>query len=348
MRTRWSTLLVAVSCSTLAHAEPSATDKAAAEVLYDEGKAMMAEGKLEAACQKLAESQRLDAGVGTLLYLAECHERRGKTASAWATWREASSLAASSGQSQREKIARERAQKLESRLTRLKVEVPGASLVEGLIITRGGEPVPRTLWGSALPVDPGELLVVARAPGRVEWSLSLNAAEAGTLVVKIPTLAPEPVVPPGPRPPTSAAPLTDAAPPTSVAPHATSAPPPPPTARPPEPSPNRRAASVALLGVGALGVVAGSYFGIKTFSTWSEARSRCQGEVCGEGANSLSKDAATDGKISTVSFAIGLLGAGAGAWLWFTTPSDEGSGRTVAIRPQLAPHLAGLSIGGGF
>ena len=44
-------------------------DVAAAEALYREGRALMEKGDLDAACPKLAESQRLDPSSGTALNL---------------------------------------------------------------------------------------------------------------------------------------------------------------------------------------------------------------------------------------------------------------------------------------
>ena len=64
-----------------AGAEPR--DPAAAEWLFREGRALMKKGDFAPACAKLAESQRLDPAVGTLMNLAECEERIGRTASAW-------------------------------------------------------------------------------------------------------------------------------------------------------------------------------------------------------------------------------------------------------------------------
>src|SRR5512139_1741852 len=60
-------------------ARAQASDKAAAEALFDEGRKLMAEGKYAAACAKLEASQKLDAGVGTQLNLADCYEKSGKT-----------------------------------------------------------------------------------------------------------------------------------------------------------------------------------------------------------------------------------------------------------------------------
>src|SRR5262245_66532784 len=84
--------IVVVTAGTPAWAQ-SAADKAAAEALFDQGRAAMQEGDFAKACGLLERSQHIDPGVGTLLYLAECYEKSGKTASAWATFREAADAA---------------------------------------------------------------------------------------------------------------------------------------------------------------------------------------------------------------------------------------------------------------
>src|SRR6476620_10990144 len=82
-------------------AAQSASDKAAAEALFDEGVTLLKQGKLQEA------SQRIDPGIGTLLYLAETYEKLGRTASAWATFREAASQAQAEGQTDRANIGAE-------------------------------------------------------------------------------------------------------------------------------------------------------------------------------------------------------------------------------------------------
>src|SRR4051812_7008556 len=143
----------------------AAADKATAEVLFDQGKALLLEGKLAEACPKLAESLRLDTGIGTMLYLAECYERSGMTASAWAQFREAQATASKDGDA-REKIAKERADLLEPKLSRFSVMVPSASDVAGLVVTRDGTPIGRAAWGVDAPIDPGRHVIGASAPGR--------------------------------------------------------------------------------------------------------------------------------------------------------------------------------------
>src|SRR5258706_15050741 len=96
-----------------ARAEPTSSDKAAAEGLFGDARRLMADGKFAEACPKLEASQRLDPGVGALLNLGDCYEQYGRTASAWVEVREAASAARAGGSTDREAVARGRATALE-------------------------------------------------------------------------------------------------------------------------------------------------------------------------------------------------------------------------------------------
>ena len=126
-----------------------ASGKAAAEALFESGVQLMKAGRFSEACPKLETSQRVDPAVGTLLYLAECYEKLGRTASAWATFREAESLARGSNQADRARTAQARAQKLEPELSYLTVNVAAEAKVEGLVVRRGGAVVLPDLYGVA-------------------------------------------------------------------------------------------------------------------------------------------------------------------------------------------------------
>ena len=85
-------------------AEPSPAgpaDPARAELLFEEGRQLMAAGRYAEACVKLAGSERQDPAVGTLLNLGTCEEKIGDKAGACAHYRTAQQLAQAAGQTDR-------------------------------------------------------------------------------------------------------------------------------------------------------------------------------------------------------------------------------------------------------
>src|SRR5450755_429104 len=87
----------------------NAQDKAAADSLFDDGKRLVAAGDFEHACPKFEASLKLSPRVGVKLNLADCYEKAGRTASAWAEFREAAAFAARSNDEQRGAFATQRA-----------------------------------------------------------------------------------------------------------------------------------------------------------------------------------------------------------------------------------------------
>ena len=72
----------------LARAAGAQGPDAAAQLLFDDGKKLLAAGKVSEACPKFEESHRLVPNGGTLTNLAECLELDGKLASAWLRYKE--------------------------------------------------------------------------------------------------------------------------------------------------------------------------------------------------------------------------------------------------------------------
>ena len=134
-----SCLFAAILCGGArpAAADPTPEDAALATTLFQDGRALMAAGRLAEACPKLEESQRLDPGGGTLLNLALCHEQAGRLARSWSEFNDAAAVARRDGRRDRELAADSHAAALWPRLSKLTVSVPPASIVEGLRVGLG-------------------------------------------------------------------------------------------------------------------------------------------------------------------------------------------------------------------
>jgi hypothetical protein len=193
---RWLSVAAFAFCAlstTASLAQSNAPDKAMAEMLFDQGLASMRQGQYEQACAQLEQSQAVERGIGTMLYLAECYEKLGRTASAWAMFREAASAAGAESQPDRAKQGSARAARLEPLLSKLTIHVPAESRVPGLEVSRDGVAVPNAVYDLALPLDPGDHHVEARATGRVAWSIVVSLpANAAALNVYVPELAIDP------------------------------------------------------------------------------------------------------------------------------------------------------------
>jgi hypothetical protein len=165
--------------------------KIEAEALFEQAKTLSAQGNYARACPLFAESQRLDPGLGTMLWLADCFESNGQTASAWAQFKEAAGAAALR-KDPREKVAREHAAQLEPRLAKLVVRPP-ASPIAGLEVRRDGAILTQAEMGLELPVDPGPHSIEAHAPGHKAWSTTVAVPRAAEVVgVDVPALEASP------------------------------------------------------------------------------------------------------------------------------------------------------------
>src|SRR5678815_2379807 len=178
--------IAVVMSSSAALAQPTG---AQAEVLFRQGRDLMAAGNIAEACSAFQESQKLQPAVTTLLNLAGCRERVGQIATAWGLFLDAARetrSATDAATKQFHSIAQTRAQKLEPRVSKLTINVPLKSQFEGLEIARDGDRIDAGLWNRALPVDGGTYKITARAPGANEWSTQITvAAETDTKTVEI-------------------------------------------------------------------------------------------------------------------------------------------------------------------
>ena len=282
-----------------ARAQPSAA--AVAQVLFEEGVALMEEHRLAEACPKLAESQRIDPGGGTLLNLGACWEGLGKFASAYATYNEAASAAVKDGRRDREDLARKKLVELRPKMSYVRVVASGPR--EGVEITLDDTRIGSAALGVPLPIDPGPHVLAARAPGYRGYERRFEALPPGeTTALEVPALEPERREP---------APL--------------------PLERP-KPKPSGPHALVLPLGVlgGAL-VVLGGVSGGVAFAEKAASDAGCPtATTCSEGGAAAMDRAVGFAWGSTVALGVGATALAAAAVLYF---SDRG-GRTTASRAQ--------------
>ena len=332
-------LLGAGTTSVVAHAEPSAADRQAATVLFKDGKALLDKGQTAEACRKLEGSLRLDPAAGTLLNLAVCHEKEGRTASAWYEFTDALASARRDNRPERIKLAEEHIAKLEPQLLRLTIEVPKESDLPDLEVRRDDAVLARAGWGSATPVDPGDHKIEAKAPGKIGWSqvVKVDPGQA-TRAVKVPAL----VVDPDAAKAATLPPKPEVAPPPVV--------PPPPV----EPPSTRRRNSIITTAVGGAVILGAGVVGLVAKSKWDSAQDSCPStRSCSADGSESTQSAA---KLADAGTAIGIVGVivtGVGVYMLATSPSSSGAAaaakpRRFQVSPSVAHDGAGAFVSGSF
>ncbi len=282
-------------------ADPTPDQKAQAQILFDKAEALHKQGKFADALPLFTESQRIDPGIGTILYISDCQSQLGQTASAWAGFLEAAALAKAKGQTEREKLARQYAQDLEPKLSRLRIAVADENKDIGLVLKRNGAAVSALSFGDWVPVDPGPQKLEAEAPGYKPWSVVVEVAAGPTRTeATVPALekAPE-VVKPEPPPHDAGSFSTGDI---------------------------MRISGIATGGAGILSIGVGAAFGIHAIVTYDEARATCQNDDptrCTAKGVRLQRDASTSALVSTVTFSVGGALLAGGALLFFLAPDDE-------------------------
>jgi hypothetical protein len=321
MRAQWPHLLASFfSLSILVEpltvrADP-ADEKAAAQVLFDEARALVERGDFAGACPKFAESQRIDPGLGTMLWLADCYENSGQTASAWAAF-EAAAGTAAVRHDDREKVARARAGGLEPKLVRLKIDVPRVAS-GGLAILRDGVLLGAAEWGVAVPVDPGRHTIAATAPGHLRWSASVLVSQTDAVKeVVVPVLDPDPNAARGALEPAARAsePAVGSKP--TVSPLS-------PLSKPQ--GTFQRQAGFAVGGVGIAAILAGAFFSLRAKAMYDESNDgtapHCLPDnECDAAGKTFRSEASSLATVATIAMSAGLVGAVGGAVLYFTAPS---------------------------
>ncbi len=320
MRKRLAVYALGIAMSSwpvFAHAS-GADDKAAAQVLFDEGRKLMDAGKYAEACPKLESSQRLDPGAGTLLNLAACYEKNGQSASAWVTYTDAAT-ASQDRHPDWATRANEHAKALYPNLSKLTVEI--TSPPSGTEVKRDGKLVDSGSYGMAMPVDPGHHVIDVTAPGKLPFHKEVDVGPRGQERVAVAL---------------EAAPVQqtehDALKPVQ--------PPPQDTGR----GNGMRIAGLTVAGVGVAGIAVGAIFGGLAIGQKNSAAPNCTADLshCNQTGKSAIDDAMTLATVSTIAFIAGGVLVATGITVFILAPSSKEKAVSLFIGPR------GVFLGGAF
>ena len=304
------------------NASAGAAEAASAQVLFEEGKRLVAASSFEAACPKFAESQRLDPAAGTLIHLANCYEKIGKTASAWATFLDAMGAARQQSRTDWAELARTRADALLPRLSRLTIAIREQPSTPGLIVKRDGTLFAEPSLGTAFPVDPGPHTIELSAPGKKSKIITIVVHDGEQATVPLPALEPEAGAGGG-APLRVSNDVRDA-------------------------GSSRATLGYVLGGVGLLGIGVGSVTGLVALGKNNDAKALCPapGRCASREGVDANGSAQSLGTVSTIAFVAGGLGLATGAVLVLTSRRTPSAAR-VEVTPILG-QTNGLLVGGAF
>ncbi|HEY1817805.1 MAG TPA: tetratricopeptide repeat protein [Kofleriaceae bacterium] len=302
-----------------AAAQPSG---AQAEVLFRQGLNLLKTGKTAEACAAFDESEKLDPAITTLINLASCREKQGELATAWGLFLDAERQTRSANDAntrQLHDLAADRAHKLEPRVSKLAINVPQQSMVDGLEVSRNGERIDPTMWNRAMPIDGGTYTINAKAPGSSTWSTQIAiGGESDTKTVGVPDLRSLP------RDVSQQPPSAVALPPAT------------------EVEPQRSYTLPIAVGAGSL-VVLGGALGLEL---WGEAKYNDAKQAVDPERNTL-YDAANARRYAAEGVAVvGVLGAGAAVWLFVRDRGERHPAGGVSI--EVVPTGAGLLVRGSY
>jgi hypothetical protein len=308
-------------------------DPATAEALFRQGRQLISEGQIAAACEKFSASQRMDPSSGTLLNLADCHARESKTATAWAEFLTAARMARTQGETTRSDEASRRARELEPTLSHITIAVTVRT--PGFRLQRDDVTLEEAALASEIPVDPGQHVFSASAPGYVTWSKAIRVGANERQAIVVPRLEKH-------------AATASATAPDDASKGATTSGDVPSSALPPRRTP---IGGYVLAGAGLVATGVGAFFGVKALATYKQAETDCSGghTHCPPSSMTHYETAKTEAIVADVGIGLGLAAVAFGAYLVLSSPSPA-VGQVTGSRPIVAPWVGatGSSVGGAL
>lgn len=310
-----------------AFAQAPATAGKDAGTLFDEATALMKDGKYAEACPKFEQSNKLEPGVGVMLWLADCFKRIGKTASSFRQFVAAEQMAAQT-KDNRVKVAHQRAAELEPTLSKLVISL-AAGAPDGIEVRRDGDLVKNL--NESYAIDPGSHIVEATAPGYKHWETKVDVGIDGAVSnISVGPLEREQTASaPAPAAPAQAS--------SGMGP--------------------LKVAGLVTAGVGVLGLGVGGVLAVMAKGSLDDSNSNghCDtADTCDAQGLQLRQDAQSFALMSTIAVIAGgaLTVGGLAMFIFAPKPQAEQPAATtttaLSIAPSISPYFSGLTARGTF
>ena len=326
-------------------------DPVAARAQLRQGYALKQQGKCKEAVPYLQESIRLDRQPKTLLNLGDCEQALGQFAAAQAHFLEARDLARQQGNDTLKNVGEKRLHDVEKRMPKLAIQL-AKDAPAGTVVTRDGVEVGSVSLHTPLPIDIGRHVVIARGGG-FERQFDVTLAESETKTLEVTPVGgkaiPKPVAATADKPSSAQniASKKDA----SRAPGSAFKLDFPTTDRAESGSSAQRTFGFVTLGVGAVGLGVGGYFGARMLSKKSDASAMCTPEApCDPESGEVTKfentkrDAKDARTYAIIGLGVGGAAAVTGVILLLTAPKATTTGWQVA--PAIGQGSMGAVVAG--
>lgn len=327
-------VLSSVLAAPLAAADPSPEDISLARELGKEGVKLADAGDCAGAIDKLQKAESLYHAPSLLGRLGECQVKVGKIVLGTENLQKVVREDLGSSPNPAFVAAQQRAKKVLDealpRIAKLKISVGGAC-TKDVKVTVDGEAVAKAMIGENRPTDPGNHTIKATAPGCLEATTTVQLADGEAKEAPL-VLEPDPNAKKddgpkdGPKDPPKDLP------------------------KPPKDAPGEGGGAPTLawvsLGVGAVGLVGGTVFGLSAMSKKTSLDKVCGVKsACPESARADIDSMKTSATISTVGFVVGVVGVGVGVVL-LVKGGGERPPTSAWVRPTVG--LGSVGLVGGF
>ncbi len=329
-------------------AQASDADKATARVLGQEGQDALDKKDFKTAADRFKRADSLFHAPTLALGLARSYAGDGKLVASQETYNRIVREGVPPGAPEAFKRA---VQDATTELGQISPKVAGVTITvtgtDAPKVTLDEAPVPNAALGVKRAVDPGSHLVKASADGFKPAELKFSVVEGGAATAAL-TLEKDssavaaapigvaPVVGPGSAS-TGASTVTTSADAGTTGGHSSA-----------------KTIGFVALGVGAAGLAAGAVTGLMAMGKASDLKDHCVNGACPADQQSTIDSYKTLGLVSTIGFAVGIVGAGAGIYFLVTAPKEpkavaagsrNGTGAfgEVRVSPYIGVGNAGLA-----